>query len=122
MKNLKGTHLQWQEQQEKIKKVYVLVKLLKWLTGSAVNTYHCKYAWDDVLAKRHSERLTEISEREIGLLLYEVIQHRSIRNKFNSVHPDLKAEGVTRVVFDDQGILDSGVWTFFAVCLCSPWI
>ena len=83
----------------------MLVKLLKWFTGSAANTYHCKYAWDDVLARRHSERITEISDMEVGLLLFEVIQHRAIRGKFNSVHPDLRAKGVTRVDFDDQGII-----------------
>ena len=33
----------------------------------------------------------------------EIIQHKTIRGKFSSVHPDLAAEGITRVEVGEEG-------------------
>ena len=86
------------------KTVYILVKILKWLTGSSAESFHCKSAWNEVLIDGHTRRVTDISEEEMGIALIEVINHRTIRGKFSSVHPDLRAAGVTRLELGSQGI------------------
>ena len=35
----------------------------------------------------------------------EIIQHKTIRGKFSSVHPDLAAEGITKVEVGEEGLL-----------------
>ena len=70
----------------------MLAKILKWLTGSRAKSYQIKYAVRELL-----ETKSCIAEEELGVILQEVIHHQSIRGMFNSVHPELKAEGVTRV-------------------------
>ena len=70
----------------------MLAKILKWLTGSRAKSYQIKYAVRELL-----ETKSCIAEEELGVILQEVIHHQSIRGMFNSVHPDLKAEGVTSV-------------------------
>ena len=76
-----------------------MAKILKWLTGSSVKSYSLKFALDFMLGNN-----LNFSEDELGLALQEVIHYRSIEGKFNSVHPDLRAEGVTRIEVGDQGI------------------
>ena len=97
------------------KKVYVLIKILKVLTDSPAQSYHCKYTWDEVLNNRHSRDDTDINESEIGTALHQVIRHSTIRGKFNSVHPDLRAQGIVKVevgekgfIFHKDGWLDTG--------------
>ena len=84
--------------------VYVLVKILKGLTASPAQSFHCKFAWNEVLTNRHTRRVTDIDESELGIALQEVIKHRTIRGKFNSVHPDLRAQGITRLEVGEDGI------------------
>ena len=86
------------------KMVYVLVKILKGLTGSTAQSFHCKFAWNEVLTNRHTRRVTDIDESELGIALQEVIKHRTIRGKFNSVHPDLRAQRITRLEVREDGI------------------
>ena len=48
---------------------------------------------------------------EVGAAIREVIQFYTIRGKFSSVHPDLAAEGITRVMVEDTGlqfVMDNG--------------
>ena len=82
------------------KEVYVLAKILKWLTNSKTKSYQIKYVIDSVL---HNKR--NIREEEIGVTLLEVIDYFTIRGTFNSVHPDLRAQGVTRVEVGEQGLI-----------------
>merc|ERR1712226_1531463 len=44
------------------------------------------------------------SMEEVGAAIKEVIQYKTIRGKFSSVHPDLAAEGVTRVEVGEEGL------------------
>ena len=46
----------------------------------------------------------ERDNEEIGALLREVIHFPSIRGKFTSIHPDLRAEGIMRVEVRDEGL------------------
>jgi hypothetical protein len=46
----------------------------------------------------------ERDNEEIGALLREVINFPSIRGKFSSIHPDLRAEGIMRVEVRDEGL------------------
>ena len=79
--------------------LYVLLKILKYCTGSSARSYQCKYAVKDAL------RMNSIkSMEEVGTAIKEVIQHSTIRGKFSSVHPDLAAEGITRVEVGEEGL------------------
>ena len=46
----------------------------------------------------------EPASDELGAALREVIHHKTIRDKFTSVHPDLRARGITRVEVRDEGL------------------
>ena len=52
----------------------------------------------DVLTNR------EPASDELGAALREVIHYDTIRGKFISVHPDLRAQGITRVEVRDDGL------------------
>ena len=41
---------------------------------------------------------------EIGAAIKEIIHHKTIRGKFSSVHPDLAAEGITKVEVGEEGL------------------
>ena len=40
----------------------------------------------------------------LGASIKEIIHYRTIRGKFSSVHPDLAAEGITRVEVGEEGL------------------
>ena len=87
--------------------VYVLIKILKFCTGSSVKSYQCKFAISDILKNRDV-----IDVKELGDLIKEVIHHHTIRGKFSSIHPELRREGIIRVEVGKEGlhfIRDSGV-------------
>merc|ERR1719350_2533624 len=44
------------------------------------------------------------SMEELGGAIKEIIQYMTIRGKFSSVHPDLAAEGITRVEVGEEGL------------------
>ena len=75
-----------------------LSKVLKFCTGSSAKSYQCKFAVNDVLMNR------EPASDELGAALREVIHYDTIRGKFTSVHPDLRARGITRVEVRDDGL------------------
>ena len=77
---------------------HILSKVLKFCTGSSAKSYQCKFAVNDVLVNR------EPASDELGAALREVIHHSTIRDKFTSVHPDLRARGITRVEVRDDGL------------------
>ena len=41
---------------------------------------------------------------ELGAAIKEIIHYKTIRGKFSSVHPDLAAEGITRVEVGEEGL------------------
>ena len=42
--------------------------------------------------------------KEVGAAIKEIIHYKTIRGKFSSVHPDLAAEGITRVEVGEEGL------------------
>ena len=77
--------------------MYVLIKILKFCTGSSAKSYQCKFAISDVLKNRH------LAAGELGKVIMEVIHYRTLRGKFSSVHPELKKEGIIRVEVVEEG-------------------
>ena len=78
---------------------YVLLKILKYCTGSSAKSYDIKFAI----------RLTFPHEsikgmEEMGLAIKKVINQRILRDKFSSIHPDLAAEGIIRVEVGEEGL------------------
>ena len=85
---LKGTKLQ----------VYVLIKIIKFCTGSSAKSYQCKFAVEMVLMNK------EPASDKIGEAIRDVINYQNIRGMFTSVHGDLAELGVTRIVIGDSGL------------------
>ena len=87
--------------------VYVLIKILKFCTGSSTKSYQCKYAINHILNNRH-----DITSGEVGKAIQEVIHYHTLRGKFSSIHPELRREGIDRVELGEEGlrfIRDTGV-------------
>ena len=86
--------------------VYVLIKILKFCTGSSAKSYQCKFAIRDVLRNRD---VTDV--KELGDVIQEVIHYKTLRGKFTSVHPELRRLGIIRVEMGKDGlhfVRDSG--------------
>ena len=79
--------------------MYVLMKIIKYCTGSSARSYQCKFAANQVLTGRK-----DVSMKELGAAIKETLHHSTIRGKFCSVHPDLKAEGIIRVKLEEEGL------------------
>ena len=78
---------------------YVLLKILKFCTGSSARSYQCKFAVDQTFINTGIESL-----EEMGTAIKEIINYDTIRGKFSSVHPDLADEGITRVEVGEEGL------------------
>ena len=78
---------------------YVLLKILKYCTDSPARSYQMKYAVDRVFINKSIE-----STEDLGAAIKEIIHYKTIRGKFSSVHPDLAAEGITRVEVGEEGL------------------
>ena len=79
--------------------MYVTLKIIKYCTGSSARSYQCKYAVKEAFKNKSIE-----SMEEVGTAIKEVIHYKTIRGKFSSVHPDLAAEGITRVEVGEEGL------------------
>ena len=75
------------------------MKVLKYCTGSSATSYKVKFAVQQVFPNRDIERVDEL-----GAAIKEIIHNKTIRGKFSSVHPDLAAEGITRVEVGEEGL------------------
>ena len=78
---------------------YVLLKVLKYCTGSSATSYKVKFAVQQVFMNKEIESMDEL-----GAAIKEIIHYKTIRGKFSSVHPDLAAEGITRVEVGEEGL------------------
>ena len=78
---------------------YVLIKILKFCTGSSAKSYQCKFAIGSVLGNRQV-----FVVEELGDLIQEVIHYYTLRGKFSSVHPELRREGIVRVEVRKEGL------------------
>ena len=79
---------------------YVLLKILKYCTGSSARSYQCKFVMD---WSKFTNKSIESME-EVGPALKKIIHYRTLRGKFSSVHPDLAAEGITKVEVGEEGL------------------
>ena len=82
---------------EKKLDLYVILKIIKYCTGSSARSYQCKYVVNNVF-------MNIDSIEELGAAIKKVIQYHTIRGKFSSVHPDLAAEGITRLDVGEKGL------------------
>ena len=79
--------------------VYVLLKILKYCTGSPARSFQCKFAVDQAFTNKNIE-----NTEDVGVAIKETIQYRTLRGKFSSVHPDLEAEGIAKVEVGEKGL------------------
>ena len=84
----------------KKKDLYVITKILKFVTDSKAKSYECKFAVADEMGNRRN-----VSDEEFGSAIRAVIHHHTIRGKFSSIHPDLRQLGFTRVEVKEEGLL-----------------
>ena len=94
--------------------MYVLLKIVKYCTGSSAKSYQCKFAVNMVLNNK------EPAIDKIGEAIREVINFEHLRGMFDSVHTDLANLGVTKVKIDDKGLIFEGVYYIFTVFCCIP--
>ena len=78
---------------------YVLLKILKYCTDSPARSYQLKFAINDEFFNKSLDRIDNW-----GTAIEEIIYYKTIRGKFSSVHPDLAAEGITRVEVGQEGL------------------
>ena len=78
---------------------YVLLKILKYCTDSPVRSYQMKFVVDRVFANKSID-----STEDLGTAIKMIIRYLTIRGKFSTVHPDLAAEGITRVEVGEKGL------------------
>ena len=79
--------------------MYVLIKILKFCTGSSVKSYQCKFGINTVLANRDLSNV-----KELGDVIQKVIHYYTLRGKFSSIHPELRREGIIRVEVGKEGL------------------
>ena len=79
--------------------VYVLIKILKFCTGSSAKSYQCKFGINYALNNR------VVAAEELGKAIQDVIHYQTLRGKFSSVHPELRQEGIVRVYVGEKGTL-----------------
>ena len=95
---------------------YVITKILKYCTGSSARSYQCKFAMDQAAFMNKNIESIE----EVGPALKKIIHSRNLRGKFSSVHPDLAAEGITKVEVGEEGLffIKGGVIGSFCSKIC----
>jgi hypothetical protein len=90
----------WTLKERKLE-AYVLLKILKYCTGSSARSYQCKFAMSQ--GSGFTNNGIESME-EVGPALKKIIHYKTLRGKFSSVHPDLAAEGITKVEVGEEGL------------------
>ena len=86
--------------------VYVLIKILKFCTGSSAKSYQCKFG---IAATLFNRRVLDVEE--FGYVIKKVLRSNTLQGKFSSIHPELRREGIIRVEVEKEGlrfIRDSG--------------
>ena len=79
-------------------RVYVLIKILKFCTGSSAKSYQCKFGISHVLKNQ------VVAAEDLWKAIQEVIHYQTLREKFSSVHPELRREGIVRVDVGEKGL------------------
>ena len=78
---------------------YVLLKIIKYCTGSSARSYMCKFAMAQTFTNKSIESI-----EKLGAAIREIIQFNRIRGMFSSIHPDMAAEGIAGVEVGDEGL------------------
>ena len=78
--------------------IYALIKMLKHFTGSSIKSYMVKFALN-------MSNLSEDNANDLGFNIRRVLRHWTIKDKFSSVHPELKTLGIIRVEVGDNGFI-----------------
>ena len=89
--------------------MYVLIKILKFCTGSSAKSYHCKFGIQRILNNK------AVVAEDLGKAIQDAIQYKTLRGKFSSVHPELRQGGIVRVDLGEKGlhfVRDTGDKTF----------
>ena len=76
----------------------MLIKILKFVTGSSAKSYQCKFGINRVL------RNQVVAAEELGKAIQDVIHYKTLRGKFSSLHPELRREGIVRVDVGEKGL------------------
>ena len=76
----------------------MLIKILKFCTGSSAKSYQCKFGISRVLHNRL------VAAEDLGKAIQDVIHLKTLRGKFSSVHPELRREGIVRVDMGERGL------------------
>ena len=79
--------------------VYVIMKLIKFLTAGDVTSYKIKWAVNDMLANN-----LDFHESRIGWAIRQTMKNNSIRGKFGGIHPKLGELGYTGIKVTDTGL------------------
>ena len=75
----------------------MLMKVLKLCTNSAVTSYDIKFAVSSCL-------LNLTDEISLGMMVQRMLEWETMRDKFASVHDDLKQLGITGVEVEEKGL------------------
>ena len=78
---------------------YIIMKILKYCTDSPSRSFQIKFAVEEALK---NENIDDIEK--LGPAIKRIMHHKTVRCKFSSVHPDLAAEGITRVEVGEEGL------------------
>ena len=80
------------------KKLYQLLKVIKYCTGSNAKSYECKFAI-------HMTFLNiEPKEEHLGLSLMKAMEHHLIKGSFNGVRKELRDVGIEDIVLRENCI------------------
>ena len=82
--------------------MYVLIKILKTLTGSNCRSYQCKYGVNLKLYNADPDRIG------LGEAIRKVLTYEKLKGKFSSVNAALELSGVVRVEVVEDGFLFVG--------------
>ena len=88
--------------------VYVLMKILKKVTGADVTSYMVKYAVNDLLLYVRPNNIP------LAWALKRVLSHRFMQGKFDGVAKLLADRGVTKITIEENGLrFTYGEFLFF---------
>ena len=79
------------------KKIYQLLKILKFLTNSPAKSYDCKFAVEEIFRNKMP------AENELGKGLKEVMEHHTIKGKFAKVREELIEQGISSIQAGEFG-------------------
>ena len=81
--------------------IYALIKMLKHFTGSSIKSYMVKFAMNMSLLGS----MSKVNANDLGFNIRRVLRHWTIKDKFSSVHPELRAMEITGVEVGDSGFI-----------------